>query len=472
MRTNRWPILVASLLPLGAPSILRADAADNYIHAFMARTHAPGVALAVLRDGKVVKEATYGYANLEWHQPLTTSAPFWLDSVTKLITAVGVMKLSDEGKLSLDDPVTKFLSDAPPSWSAVKIGNLLNFTSGIKDDYWQLYQGSALVNYDEKDIYAYATKQPLLFRPGDRYQYNNEAYYLLGLVIAKVTGQPYSKWITEHVLQPAGMKTASVYKASKIIPQMVSSYRLDNGEVVHNRADIMSDRGEAIASWGIYASIDDMIAFDRALQSGALISPKSLQKMSANAKLNSGYPASSGWGFDSVSYSRGHRQATKGGQAGAQYATFPEDHVSVILLTNMEASGWYDAYEPAQIASIYDPEIQPMSALQPQADPQPARAAKLRRAMADIASGANTSTLLTNGMIASLTPDARAQVKQLLASMSGFRFLGCDKASPADPYGAVSYCYYRTKIPPGRLDLVFGLDTQGRVATGRGQLER
>ena len=471
MSARYWAIVIGALLGFGFSSEARADPVDDYVHAFMARSHAPGVALAVIRDGKVVKEATYGHANLEWHQPLTTTAPFWLDSLTKLITAVGVMQLVEQGKLSLDDPITNYLTNTPPDWRIVSVRHLLSYTSGIKDDYWQLYRGSPLLYYDEKDIYAYATKQPLLFRPGDKYQYNNEGYYLLGLIIGKVTGEPYSKWITEHVLQPAGMKTATVYKAADIIPQMVSSYALDDGQVVHNRADILSERGEAIASWGMYASLEDMIAFDRALQSGRLLSRKNLDTMWSSASLNNGYPSDTGLGFDHVRYLRGHRLATKGGQAGTEYATFPDDHISVILLTNMEASGWYDAYQPAQIAALYDAAIQPMSALQPKPDPQPTRAARLVHAMEDIASGATSSALLTPRMNASLTPDARSQVKQVLSAMTGWEFLGCDKASPADPYGAVSYCYYRTKVPSGMLDLGFGLDARGRLATGSGQLE-
>lgn len=456
----------------GVASTAAADPADDFVHSFMAKSHAPGVALAVVRDGKVRKEATYGYANLEWHQPLTRSAPFWLDSLTKLITAVGVMQLTEQGKLSLDDPVTKYLRDAPGEWGAVTIRHLLTHSSGIKDDYWQQYRGSPLLNYSEKEIYDYATKQPLVFKPGERYAYDNEGYYLLGLVIAKASGEPYTKWITEHVLQAAGMTTARMYKAAEIIPQMVSSYQLAKGQVVRNRADIMSDRGEAIAGWGLYASIDDMVAFDAALLSGRLVSRSSLNQMWSNAKLNNGYPSHSGIGFSGVTYPRGHRQAWKGGQAGTVYAVFPDDRVSVILLTNMEGSGWQETYQPAQVASFFDPMIQPVSALQPRSDPEPARTARLQRAMADIASGSTQSPALTPLMKASLSDKDRAQMKQLLNMMSGFTYLGCDKAGPSDPFDAVSYCYYRTHIPPGNLDLEFGLTSRGLLASGSGQIEQ
>ena len=472
MHNRRLQIRLAVILTVGLASPAAADPADDFVHTFMAQSHAPGVALAVVRDGTVVKEATYGYANLEWHQPLTRSAPFWLDSLTKLITAVGVMQLAEQGKLSLDDPITKYLPVAPGEWAAVTVRHLLTHSSGIKDDYWQQYRGSPLLNYNEKDIYDYAIRQPLEFKPGDKYAYDNEGYYLLGLVIAKAAGEPYRKWITEHVLQPAGMTKARMYKATEIIPQMVSSYELAKGQVVRHRADIMSDRGEAIAGWGLYASIDDMVAFDAALQSGRLVSRSSLAQMWSNAKLNSGYPSHSGIGFNGITYPRGHRQAWKGGQAGTVYAVFPDDRVSVILLTNMEGSGWQDFYQPAQLASLFDPAIQPVSALQPRPDPQPARAARLQRAMADIASRPTQSSVLTPQMNASLSDEDRAQMKQLLGMMTGFIYLGCDKAGSSDPYGAASYCYYGIRIPPGNLDLEFGLTTRGLVASVWGQIEQ
>jgi CubicO group peptidase (beta-lactamase class C family) len=471
MRASHLRTAVATILALGLSAPAHADRADDFVRAFMAKTHAPGVALAVIRNGKIAKASTYGYANLEWHQPLTRNSPFWLDSLTKLFTAVGVMRLAEEGKLSLDDPITKYLADTPSDWRPVTVRHLLTHSSGIKDDYWQVYRGSPLLNYDEKDIYAYALKQPLQFKPGDQFSYDNEGYYLLGLIIAKAAGEPYTKWMTEHVLKPARMKTARMYDPAEIIPQMVSSYELNHGRVVHNRSDILSDRGEAIAGWGIYASLDDMIAFDSALRGGRLISKESLNKMWANARLNSGYPAQSGIGFEEVSYPRGHRKAHKGGQAGVDYSIFPDDSVSVILLTNMEASAWGNGNRGVAIASIFDPAIQPLSLLQPQADPDPTRTGRIRQALSDIASGVSPSPLITSSMNAGIDPDFRAQTKQLLAGMSGFQYLGCDRASTTDPYGAVSYCYYRTKIPPGTLDLQFGFSPEGKLASGNGQLE-
>lgn len=471
MRNALQTAMGAFAFCLFSSSLLRADPADGWVRGFMTRTQAPGVALAVIDHGKVAKAATYGYANLEWRQPVTRDTLFWLDSLTKLFTAVGILQLAEQGKLSLDDPIAKYLADAPAAWRGVTIRHLLAHTSGIKDDYWQSYRGSMLVDYNEKDIYAYALSQPMVSKPGEKYAYNNEGYYLLGLIVAKVTGEPYTRWITEHVLKPAGMKTARMYDPWAVVPHMVSSYAVKDGHVVHNRDDIMSDRGEAIAGWGLYASLDDLIAFDAALKSGKLLSKSSLDAMWSNVRLNNGYPAQSGLGFDHVLYERGQRYAYKDGQAGVRYTVFPDDGVSLILLTNLKEAPWNPFYSAPRVANLVVPRIRPLYALVPQTDPDPARAAHLRKAMNDIANGSSPSPLLTPQMNAILTPEYRAEMKPLLASMSGFEFLACEKASPHDAYGAVQYCYYRTGIPSGPLDIGFGIAGDGKLAAGMAQPE-
>ncbi len=137
---------------------------------------------------------------------------------------------------------------------------------------------------------------------------------------------------------------------------------------MYNRADVASDRGEAIASWGLYASLDDMIAFDSALRNGKLISPNDLALMWSNGRLANGALSPAGLAFDSVTYARGHRAASKSGQAGVNYTTFPDDGLSVILLTNMEQSDWGNWYDAREIARLYDIDIQPISTLTPQRD--------------------------------------------------------------------------------------------------------
>jgi CubicO group peptidase (beta-lactamase class C family) len=307
--------------------------------------------------------------------------------------------------------------------------------------------------------------------PGTQFSYNNESYYLLGLVIARVSGVPYTRWITEHVLRPAGMTAARMYDAWAVVPQTASSYAMKDGRLVHNRADIMSDRGEAIASWGLYASLDDMIAFDSALRSGKLISHADLSLMWSNGRLANGALSPTGIAFNNVSWIRGHRSASKGGQAGVDYTTYPDDGLTVILLTNMEASDWGNWYSASELTRFFDPAIQPLSALVPRADPDPARTQRLLQSMKDVAGGVSPSPLLTPALNAGVTPDIRNSAKQLLGAMKDMKFLGCEPASPDDPSAAVQYCYYRVSLGGPTLDLGFGLTRDGKLANPQGQME-
>jgi CubicO group peptidase (beta-lactamase class C family) len=456
--------LTACIFAAGA---VRADQVDDLIRARMKTDQIPGVAIAVVKDGKVLKAATYGVANVEWNEPVSRSTPFWLDSLTKLVTAVGVMRLADAGSLSLDDPISKYVTDAPPAWREVTIRRLLAHTSGVQDGYWEEYKRSVLVSYDPKDIYAHTLTLPLDFAPGERSAYDNTGYYLLGVVIERVTGKDYRSWITDHVLRPAGMKTAFVYDPWAVVPHVVSSYSLKDGRLAHNRADILSDRGDAVASWGIYASLDDMIAFDAALRNGSLIAKASLGRIWDEARLNSGYPSGTSLGFDTVEFVRGHRYGHKGGQAGVLYGVFPEDDLAVILLTNLEG------YRPLipDVARAYLRGMEPLSPLKPRVDPDPRRVPRIKSAMASIASGAPDPKLIEPAMFPTFTDDLRGKAQFLSQALDPSQYLLCEPPGPKDPFGVAQYCYYR--IAPGgqTVDIAFGLTRDGKVAAISGTPE-
>ena len=462
--------MIAALILCALSTLpLNADQVDDYIHKFMERGRVPGVALAVIHNGQLIKTATYGLANVEWQRPVTRSAPFWLDSLTKLVTAVGVMQLVDSGQMGLDDSITKYLTDASPTWQPVTVRHLLAHLSGIKDNYWEQCKGSVLIQYDPKDIYAYAIKQPLEFKPGERFAYDNAGYYLAGVIIERVTGIPYPQWITEHVLKVAGMKNARLYDPFEIVPEMVASYNQKDGRVVHNRSDVLSDRGTAIAGWGVLASLDDMIAFDSAFRGGRLLPTPLVEQMLINSRLNSGAPAESGIGFSRVGFLHGHRWAFKGGQAGVSYVIFPEDNLAILLLTNMDADVSMSDVASRELARFFVPALQPLSALSPRPDPEPERTSKIRQAMNEVASGAPSSALFTPTMFASVTADDRLQARGLLDHLKTFEFLDCDKAGPKDSSEAKLYCYYRATAGALVVNLTFGLAPNGQIVSVSGQ---
>jgi len=150
---------------------------DSCVQTFMQQLQIPGCAIAILKDDAVVKMKGYGLASLEFNVPVTTKTKFLLDSYTKLFTAIAIMKLQEEGKLKLDNPVNLYLDCIPKVWNKVTIRNLLTHSSGIHDDYVKWYNGSSSMEYTERELYHYALQQPLDFETGSRVAYNNLGFF-------------------------------------------------------------------------------------------------------------------------------------------------------------------------------------------------------------------------------------------------------------------------------------------------------
>ncbi len=180
--------LVASTLAAG--QVRSPDALGSRIDAFvtgeMERQHVPGVAVAVIRQGEVLKARGYGFANLEHRVPVSPGTIFQSGSLGKQFTAAAVMLQVEDGKLSLADPITKFFPEAPESWRHITVRHLLTHTSGIPD-----YTEGAIdlqKDYTESDLAKIAFALPLEFPPGSRWNYSNTGYVLLGIIVHKVSG--------------------------------------------------------------------------------------------------------------------------------------------------------------------------------------------------------------------------------------------------------------------------------------------
>jgi D-alanyl-D-alanine carboxypeptidase len=197
----------------------QSDAIDDYVRAEMARRHIPGLALAVVRNGTVVKLGHYGLADVELNVAVTDDTKFEIASMTKQFTDAAILLLAEEGKLALDDPVTKFLSDAPPSWNAITIRQLMNHTAGVRDD-WDEDPPFFLRNQTEEDFLKALYAYPLKFAPG-----YGVGPFVLGVVLEKLTGRRYREFMQERVFGPLGMTATSVNDVFAALPQRASGYR-------------------------------------------------------------------------------------------------------------------------------------------------------------------------------------------------------------------------------------------------------
>jgi len=187
---GRRAVIVALLVGLAAPMSSKADQIADYIATQMQRLHIPGVSLAIVRDGRVIKAQGYGFANLELKAPATKDTVYEIGSNTKQFTAAAIMMLVEEGKIHLDDSITKYFPEAPEAWRGITIRHLLTHTSGIQNHvavpHW-LDVFKTNLAYEtapaRDELLKMFFKLPLEFQPGETWAYDNTGYYLLGIVI-------------------------------------------------------------------------------------------------------------------------------------------------------------------------------------------------------------------------------------------------------------------------------------------------
>src|SRR5262245_12776253 len=350
---------------------------DRFIRAEMERQRIPGVAVGVVMRGEPVLIRGYGYANVEHQAPVKPETVFRVASLTKQFTALAVMLLVQEGRLGLDDPITKHLAGAPKEWQSITIRHLLNHTSGVHD-WWE--DGYDLRrDLSEDEIAQRAFDHPLDDPPGSRWRYCNAGYDLLGIVVRRVSGQSWGDYLRQRVFTPLGMTTAHVISEEEIVPNRAAGYRLIDGEL--RNQELIAPSLNTFADGGLHMSLLDLIAWDRALRSKAILSAESWSKVFEPAPLNSGrsYPYGFGWHLDSFA---GQTVRWHGGnwEQGftCYFARFLEDDLTIIVLTNL-AQG-----RPSRlvqgIAPILDPKLVPEDPT-PIPDREPAVAARLKEAL-------------------------------------------------------------------------------------------
>ena len=202
---------------------------DSVVKAEMSRQKIPGVAVAIVSKGTVMMAKGYGEANVEHHVAVTPETVFESGSVGKQFTSTAVMLLVEDGKIGLEDPITKYFPDAPASWAGITVRHLLTHTSGIPD-----YTTDAMdyrKDYTEDDIEKIAFGLKPEFPPGSRWNYSNTGYVLLGIIIHKASGKFYGDVLRDRVFQPLGMKSARIISEADIVPHRAAGYDLVKGQL-------------------------------------------------------------------------------------------------------------------------------------------------------------------------------------------------------------------------------------------------
>jgi CubicO group peptidase (beta-lactamase class C family) len=324
-------IVLNSLLACATPD--KAAKIDEFVRAEMERQKVPGTAIAVIRGGKIVRAHGYGYANVELKVPVSTDTIFQSGSMGKQFTAAGVMLLVEDSKINLDDPISKYFPETPTAFQAIKVRNLLTHTSGIPD--YTTKDFDYRRDYTEDELLQMAFKQQLEFAPGARWNYSNTGYAMLGFLIHKASGQFYGDYLHDRIFIPAGMKTTRIISEEDIVPNRAAGYRLVKGQLKNQQwvAPLLN----TTADGSLYYSINDLIAWDHALQTGTVLKPESWKQVYTPATLDSGktYPYGFGWFLEPINGHEVHRHEGSWQGFKTDILRYPKDNLTVIALCNL-----------------------------------------------------------------------------------------------------------------------------------------
>lgn len=330
---------------------------DAYVLGQLREQRIPGMALAVVRDGQIIKARGYGWANVELDVSVKPETIFQTGSVGKQFTAAGVMMLVEEGKVGLDDHVSKYFADAPVTWKDITVRNLLTHTSGIPDYTEKLID--LRKDYTEAQLLKIFERLPLNFPPGQKWTYSNTGYVLLGIIIHKVTGQFYGDFLHDRIFAPLGMTSTRIISEADIIPNRASGYRLVKGMLKNQ--EWVSPTLNTTADGALYTNVLDMAAWDAALRTGKLLNQSSFEQMYTPVTLTDGKTYPYGFGWD-IAQAGGRRLLEHGG-AWQGFTTFiaryDEEALTVIVLTNLDSEHSNPARIAHHIAGLYVPSLLP-----------------------------------------------------------------------------------------------------------------
>ncbi len=336
----------------------QVDSIDVFVKAQMQKRRIPGLQLAIVKNGKIIKTANYGWANVQDSIPVNDKTVFTINSITKAFTGVAIMQLVEAGKLNLSSLVADYLTDLPDTWNAVTIQQLLSHTSGIPDIVDE--EESILISpYGEAAAWKQVQALPMVFKPGEKFSYNQTNYLLLGRIIDKLSGMPFTEFITKEQLQKAGMtKTISAgFGATKdVIPHAAGGYTYRKGKL-NNMFFSMPPSLQTAA--GMSSTATEMANWIIALQNNRLLKQSGKEQLWAPAKLNNGSIA--GFGGLLNGYAAGwpiiqrteHPAAAAVGGGRSAVLVYPNDQLAIIVLTNL--SGGMPETFTDEIAGFYIP---------------------------------------------------------------------------------------------------------------------
>ena len=459
-------VMASQALGLGAPAI-QSQSVDDYLAQEMKAQHIPGLALGVYRNGEIVKAQGYGLANVELNVPVKPETIFQSGSVGKQFAATAVMMLVEEGKVGLDDAITKYFPGAPDAWNNIKVRNLLSHTSGLAEYESDERTGPSgpfylRLDFTEDELLKKAEALPFDFQPGEKWSYRNTNYLLLGFLIRKVTGEFYGDYLQERIFKPLGMNATRIISEADIIPNRAAGYQLVKGELKNQ--DWVSPTFNSTADGALYFTVLDLAKWDAALCTEKLVKKSSLDQMWTVAKLNDGKPNKSNYGFAwDINQMNGHRVIEHGGawQGFTTYiARYVDDKLTVVVLTNLDSAHSNPGRIAHHVAGLYVPALMPPE-LKPIEDKEPQVTAFFREVLQKIAEGKADPEWFTPDRRKELFPDRIKALGEFVKSLGALKSLDLVERKEED--GLPAYTY-RAAFSDRTMLLRLTLSPDGKIA--------
>ena len=464
--------VIGARLARGTDAATVSASVNAYVQAEMRRERIPGLALGVYRDGHIVKAQGYGLASVELDAPVKPETVFQSGSVGKQFTATAVMMLVEEGKVNLNDSITKYLEGAPDWWKRIRVMNLLSHTSGLaeyeSDD--NTKPGALFdlrLDHSEDELLKMIETLPREWGPGENWAYRNTNYVLLGILIHKVTGQFYGDFLQDRIFKPLGMTSTRIISEADIVPGRSAGYRLVRGELKNQ--EWVSPTFNSTADGALYFNVLDLAKWDAALYTTRLISKASLDRMWTVFPLNDGKPNPGHYGFAWRMTDANGRRVIEHTGAWQGFTThivrYVDDRLTVVVLTNLDDQHSHPGRIAHAVAGLYEPALVPPRAPAIE-DKEPRVTAFLRETLEKIADGKAAPEAFAPELRSQLFPDLIKDVQDSLQQLGALESLQLLESKQDGSGGAYRY---RAKFREAERLFDFHLTTDGKIASLRSE---
>ena len=337
---------------------------DHYVSGEVEREHIPGLAVGIYSRGQILLAKGYGLANVELQVPAKPETIFQSGSVGKQFVSAAVMMLVEEGKVGLDDSIVRYFPDAPESWKPILIKNLLSHTSGLAE--YESHERTGpkgpfymRLDFTEDELVSKIEALPIEFKPGEKWDYRNTNYVLLGVMIHKVTGKFYADFLQERIFKPWDMRATRLISETDIIPNRSSGYEM-HGSTLRNQ-EWVSPTFNSTADGTLYFNVLDLAKWDEALYGTSLLKQSSLDRIWTVFPLNDGKPNPAQYGFGWEMHAiNGHKLIDHGGAwqgFTCNISRFVDDGLTVVVLTNL--AGARPGVIAHAVAGLVNPALEP-----------------------------------------------------------------------------------------------------------------